>query len=210
MKHTFSNNVFNWLMILTSLLFAAFHLWTMIGSLHFSLNNIVPTLFFTSLAIMSFLSLIRRSEDGEKFSILFILGNLLLFPISFIVPFLTRELKYGLPGERFEFPVLYLIFLSGVALLYFSKTFSRKQDERNSYFRVFSVVAGIFLIINLFLIEVSTPGYSFSLIKYLIFALAAAALFFLGYQSKYTYWKGSRLLLSIFLLISLFYATINF
>src|SRR5690606_19788497 len=131
-------------------------------------------------------------------------------PISYIVPLLTREFKYGFPGDHFQFPVLYLIFLAGLMLLYFSKKFSRKQDERNSYFRVFSVVAVIYLIITLFLIEGITSGYSFTLIKYLIFALVAAVLLSLGYQTKYTYWKGSRLLLLIFILISLFYATINF
>lgn len=211
MKYTFSNKVFNWLMVLTSLFFTTFHLWTILGSLHFNLINTFQTLFFTGLALMSLLSLIIRRADGEKFSTLFILGNLLLFPVSFFVPFFTREFKYGFTGNYFEFPVMYWIFLIGLVMFYFSKKYSRStQEKRNHYFRIFSIVTGIFLIITLFLIEASTSGYSFTLTKYLIFALVAAILFSLGYQTKYTYLKGSTLLLLIFILISLFYATISF
>lgn len=209
MKNTFSNKIYNWILIFIFFAFAIYQLTCLFSRFPF-ISNYFETVFNLSLALIALYSLVNSKMDGEKYSFLFIIGYLILFPISYYTQYLSRIIKYVFSTVDFSFPIIHLIFLIGVFLLYFGNKFSKKTTtERNKNFGFISIIIGVYLILQRF-INIFDFGFNYSILKFMLVILIPCAIIFIGNKLKTNSINAKNgIILNIFLSI-LFYFLIYY
>ncbi|MBU8883037.1 hypothetical protein KSK37_08085 [Kaistella sp. DKR-2] len=209
MKNTFSNKIYNWTLIFITFAFAIYQLYCLFSRFPF-VSNYFDAVFNLALASIALYSLGNLKVAGEKYSFLFIIGYLILFPISYYIQYFSRIIKYDFSTVEFSFPIIHLIFAAGALLLYFGIKFSKKTiTERIDNFGFTSIIIGIYLIIQRF-INIFDFGFNYSIVKFVFIILIPCTIIFIGNKLKTNSMKANNgIVLNLFLLI-LFYFLIYY
>lgn len=200
MKTTYSNKVFDGLLITITFLFSVYNLYTIFSSFNYGI--IVAVLSSSTnflLSAIAFVSLINKRLDGERYSLFFILGYLLYIPFVAYVKFLTYWAQYGISNASIGTPIFHYFFMGGIILLYFSIKFSKKTKEQSQNdYGFFAIFFGVLI----FFRELISFNFSVINLKFFIQTIICVILIFIGnkiYHNKIKFNLG--ILLAFILLI---------
>ena len=205
MKQTYSNKIFNWIILLTTLIFTIYHLIAIFSGFYF-ISATFDSLFYFALALSAFVSLLSNKMNGEKFSLFYISSFLLIFPISNYITFLIKVFKYGYSTVDFEFSIIHLFFILGIVLTFFSDKFSLKSKNeiwnyRGIFFMIFGAYLQLKIILNYF-----DFGKMIDLKMLLLEILISAAIIIIGNRIKTNKINFSLgLIFEIFLLFGFYF-----
>ena len=146
MKKTFSNRILDWILIGISLLFSILTVWNLLNGFDF-FSSYLLRIIFALTSITAFLSLLISNLNGERFSRIFILVNL-IFPTILIANKFTNDLVfYGTTRtELLQNPLLFAKLVGGIILFYLTLKWSKKEKtERIKDYGILIIGIGIFI-----------------------------------------------------------------
>lgn len=181
MKEIYSNKIFNWILIIISILIIidSFYLLTT----EFEYLNIL-TLRITLIIIpfLSLLSFFVNRLNKELFSRIFILANLIFIPFTIYFQFLVDAIIYSITRiNLISNPILHSKFLIGLLLFYLSIKYSHKNKfQRQKEYGIIIMTYGIFLIV-LTITKIFDYNFTdFSTIEFVLKLILSIGIFFIG------------------------------
>lgn len=181
MKKIFSNNIFNWILIIISTL-------TLIDTAYLlskefeDLNLLFLRIVLFIIPTLSLLSFFVTKLNKEFYSRLFVLANLIAMPFAIYYQFIIDQLFYLVTRtDLISNPAIHINFLIGLVLFYYSIKFSQdSKTKRQGDYGLMIMFYGLFLIIlNVTKIFDYEPE-NFSLIKFVIKLFLNVGIIFIG------------------------------
>ena len=181
MKNVFSNKIFNWILVIISIL-------TLIDSAYLLskefayLNVLFLRIVVLVISTSSLLSFFILKLNKEFYSRLFILGNLILIPLLIYYSFLVDQLLYSVTRtDLVSNPAIHIKFLIGFILFYYSIKFSQEsKTDRQREYGLMIMLYGLFLIILNFTKVFDYTSQDFSLIEFIIKIIMSSGIIFTG------------------------------
>lgn len=178
MNAIYSNKIFNWILVLISIL-------TLIDSSYLFirkfdvLNVIILGFFLCAISISSILSFFVKKLNDEFYTRLFIVSNLLL-TLYIYCQFGLNKILYAITRtDLIANPIIHFRFLVGIILFFLTLKFSKKSTQQHeTEYGIMMMIYGLFLII----LNVTTlfDSSDFSVIKFIIKLLISFGILILG------------------------------
>lgn len=179
MKEIYSNRIFNYIVLLISVLGTIdtyISSKSEIDSLNIALLNIVLIV----LPGLSALSFFVKRLNTEIYSRLFIVGSIIMLPLSIYYTFLSDFILYSFSRTYLiSNPIILANLLIGIILFYYSLKFSKlAKVQRESEYGAIIMILGIFLL--LLTISKSLDQEPIKVVQYIIGLLLSAGITFIG------------------------------
>ncbi len=147
MKQTFSHKLFDWILIVISLIFSVLTIMNLAGGFEY-LSSYFLRIVYSLASVTALISLLVFKMNGERFSRIFILVTLIIPAILVLNLYLTDLFLYGINRMNLlQNPVLFLKLLCGLFLIYFTIKFSKQhKTEQIKDYGILVVGIGIFAI----------------------------------------------------------------
>lgn len=207
MKKTFSNKYFDLILIVITGFFTIEAVLNLRNSFEF-FSSFLPRIIFVLTSIFAFTTLIMKNGNGEKYSLFFIIINLIMPDLLILNLYITDLIIYGINRlSLLQNSILHLKFFIGIIFFILTIKYSRqsKLDRLNNYGILISFF-GIFLVI-LILIKTVEPNFNIILNntpiwKTIVKTIIGLLIVYLGYCLR----KGSiKLKNSIILTLTLMF-----
>ncbi|WP_379964537.1 hypothetical protein [Epilithonimonas sp. UC225_85] len=181
MKKVFSNNVFNWILIIISVLNSIDNIYLLSKEFE-DLNILFFRIVVFTISSLSFLSFFILKLNKEFYSRLFILANLILLSLLIYYSFIVDKLLYSVTRtDLVSNPAIHIKFFIGIILFYYSIKFSQESiTKRQSDYGLMIILFGLFLIILNFTKVFDYTSGNFSLIDFIIKLFLSAGIIFIG------------------------------
>lgn len=181
MKKVFLNKIFNWILIIISVLNSIDNIYLLRKEFE-DINILFLRIAVFTISTLSFLSFFILKLNKEFYSRLFILANLILLPLLIYYSFLVDQLLYSVTRtDLVSNPAIHIKFLVGLVLLYYSIKFSQESKlQRQSDYGVMIMLYGLFLIILNFTKVFDYTSEDFSLIEFVIKIILSSGIIFTG------------------------------
>jgi len=180
MKEIYSNKIFNWIILIVSVLTLIETSYRLTKEFEF-FNVLTLRIILFIVPILSIFSLFIKKLNKEFYSRLFIIVNLIALQIAIYFQFLVDQLFYLVTRtDLISNPILHINFIIGLVLFFLSIRFSKTPKiERQSEYGIMIILYGIFLIVLNFTKFFDYDSVKFSMIKFVIkFLLIISIIFF--------------------------------
>lgn len=205
MKQIYSNKIFNWIILIVSIL-NLIDISSRLNQKYEFVSALILKITLFILPILSALSFFLKKMNKELYSRSFILVNLIYLPIFVYFQYLVNLLFYSFNRtELISKPTMHLSFFVGLILFFLSLKFSKqtKIQRQNEYGKLI-IFYGLFLLL-LNLIQIfDNNSTNFSVITFCIKILVSISIIFIGNKLR-----TERLKFKTTLIIVLILAMIN-
>jgi len=149
MKQTFSNKLFDYILIGLSLFYSIISILFFDFECEF-FSSFILKIFLLIIPIITFISLVFNFLNSERFTIYFIILVLLFPSIYILYQFFTDLIFYSICRyDLLQNPILLINLIFGISLIYFSIKFSKKQkNERIRDYNILIIFIGLYLIFH--------------------------------------------------------------
>jgi hypothetical protein len=149
MKQTFSNKLFDYILIGLSLFYSIISILFFDFECEF-FSSFILKIFLLIIPIITFISLVFNFLNSERFTIYFIILVLLFPSIYILYQFFTDLIFYSICRyDLLQNPILFINLIFGISLIYFSIKFSKKQkNERIRDYNILIIFIGLYLIFH--------------------------------------------------------------
>lgn len=209
MKQTFSNKIFNWVLIAISLIFSVMTIMTLIDGFDFVSVYLIKIVFAT-VSLTALISLVAKEMNGERYSRLFIVAVVILPCVLVLNEFITDLVFYGVyRPELFSNPILFLQLLSGILLYYFAIKFSKQtRSAQIEDYGVLIIGTGLYSILSV-MTRYIEPIVNLEIIVYpiwktIIKSIIGIAIFIIGLKIKNGKIKFKKGLILTIILVFIF------
>lgn len=181
MKKVFSNKVFNWILIIISVLNSIDNIYLLSKEFE-DLNILFFRILVFTISSLSFLSFFILKLNKEFYSRLFILANLILLTLFIYYSFTVDQLLYSVTRtDLVSNPAIHIKFFIGIILFYYSIKFSQEsKTKRQSDYGLMIILFGLFLLILNFTKVFDYTSGNFYLIEFIIKITLSAGIIFTG------------------------------
>lgn len=185
MKHIYSNKIFNWIILVVSVL-TLIDISSRLNQEYEFLSVLILKLTLFIFPILSTLSFFLKKMNKEFYSRAFIFVNLIFLQISVYFQYLVDLLFYSFNRtDLISGPTMHINLLIGLILFFFSLKFSRQTKiQRQKEFGMLIIFYGLYiLILNLGRI-LDSNSTEFSVITFCIKILISISIIFVGNKLK--------------------------
>lgn len=199
MKEIYTNKIFNWVLIILSLIVLIEKSISLFQEYQF-MNVLIVKMFLFFVPLFSLISFFVKKFSKEFYSKLFLGINFIVPLITLLYHFLVDLIIYSISRtELISNPIFYLNFFVGILLFYLSIKFSKnsKVEQQIDYGK-------IFLILGFFLILFNTTSFydseNFSMTEILIKFLICIVIVFVANKLRTNLIKFKKAILIISIL----------
>jgi hypothetical protein len=166
MKQTFSNKLFDYILIGLSLFYSIISILFFDFEYEF-FSSYISKIFFLIIPIITFISLTFKHLNEEIFSIFFIFIIILYPNIYILYQFFTDLIFYSIcRNDLLQNPILFLNLMIGISLIYFSIKFSKQQkNKRIRDYNILIIFIGFYLIFNVIIRSIE-PFFNWTINNY--------------------------------------------
>ena len=203
MNKIYSNKIFNWILLIVSLLILIDNFSRINRSIEFN-SAIVLKIALVIFPILSALSFFVKKLNKEFYSRAFILLNLIFPPIYLYYQYLIHLLIYSINRtDLISTPIIHFYFFIFLVLFYLSLRLSKQTNkQRQKEYGMMLMIYGIFLLIINITTNFDSHSVYISEITSLIKILISIAIIFLGNKLRFHKIKFKKtIILSIFIAI---------
>lgn len=181
MKEIYSNNIFNWVLVIISVL-TLIDTSNLLSQEFEFLNVLTLRIILFVIPILSILSFFVSKLSKEFYSRLFILANLIALPLAIYYRFLVDKLFYlVIRTDLVSSPVIHLKFLIGIILFYLSIKFSQQsKPQRQNGYGILMIIYGLFSVILSFTKIFDYDPANFSIIEFVAKLILSIGIIFIG------------------------------
>ncbi len=149
MKQTFSNKLFDYILIGLSLFYSIISILFFDFEYEF-FSSFILKIFLLIIPIITFISLVFNFLNSERFTIYFIILVLLFPSIYILCQFFADLIFYSICRyDLLQNPILLINLIFGISLIYFSIKFSKQQkNERIRDYNILIIFIGLYLIFH--------------------------------------------------------------
>ena len=203
MNKIYSNKIFNWILLIVSLLILIDNFSRINRSIEFN-SAIVLKIALVIFPILSALSFFIKKLNKEFYSRAFILLNLIFPPIYLYYQYLIHLLIYSINRtDLISTPIIHFYFFIFLVLFYLSLRLSKQTNkQRQKEYGMMLMIYGIFLLIINITTNFDSHSVYISEITSLIKILISIAIIFLGNKLRFHKIKFKKtIILSTFIAI---------
>ncbi|MRM83906.1 hypothetical protein D1003_08785 [Riemerella anatipestifer] len=148
MIRVYSNKIFNWIILIISVLKLIDIFFPLTQEFEF-LNVLILRIILFIISILSVLSFFLKKINKEFYTRLFLLANFILPQIAVYFQFLVEQLFYSFTKtDLISRPIIHLNFLIGLILFFLSLKFSKQSKiQRKNEYGLMIIFYGFFLLI---------------------------------------------------------------
>lgn len=156
MKEIYSNKIFNWTLVIISILRLIGSSYLLTEEFNF-FNTLFERIFLFVISILSILSFFIKKMNNEFYSRFFIVATLISPYLSIYYHFVSDKLFHSIPSTYFIYtitqaPISHFIFLFGIIMLFLSIKFSKKTiKQRESEYGIMIMIYSLYVIILCFI-----------------------------------------------------------
>ncbi|WP_447950915.1 hypothetical protein [Chryseobacterium koreense] len=181
MNRIYSNKIFNWVILIVSVL-TVIDISSRLNQDYEFLSVLILKITLFIFPILSTLSFFLKKMNKELYSRAFILVNLIFLPISVYFQYLVDLLFYSFNrADLISKPTMHVNFLIGLILFFLSLKFSRQTKiQRQNEYAMLIIFYGLFLLILNLTRIFDNNSTEFSVITFCIKILISISIIFVG------------------------------
>lgn len=181
MKQIYSNKIFNWIILIVSVLTLIDNSFRLNQEYEF-LSVLILKIILFIFPILSILSFFFKKMTKEIYSRAFILVNLIFPPVTVYFQYLVDLLFYSFNRtDLISRPTMHINFLIGLVLFFLSLKFSKQTKiQRQNEFGILIIVYGLSLLILNLTRVFNYDSVEFSVITFCMKILISISIIFVG------------------------------